>query len=120
MPAYYGTLMFGDIDADGRVDVCARGGDGVWCARNLGGTFTPMFLDSARFSDANNWRAGPQYYSTLRLADIDGDGKADLCGRGAEGIYCKRRSAPGLALLDPFSDVNGWAHAEYYTTIRLL
>ncbi|HEY0986557.1 MAG TPA: FG-GAP-like repeat-containing protein [Kofleriaceae bacterium] len=118
-PAYYGTFMFGDIDADGRVDVCARGGNGVWCARNLGGTFTAMFLDNASFSDANNWRTGPQYYSTLRLADIDGDGKADLCGRGAEGIYCKRRSAPGLALLDPFSDVNGWAHAEYYTTIHL-
>ncbi len=28
------------------------------------------------------------YYSSLRLADVNGDGKADVCGRGIEGVFC--------------------------------
>src|SRR5258708_25694656 len=28
------------------------------------------------------------YYGSIRLADINGDGLADLCGRGPNGIVC--------------------------------
>lgn len=51
------------------------------------------FLSARRYSsdvtDARSWNL-PQYYSTLSFADIDADGKSELCGRSSIG----RRASP--------------------------
>jgi hypothetical protein len=39
------------------------------------------------FSDHGGWKE-PKYYSMLQFADIDGDGKADVCGRGKDELAC--------------------------------
>lgn len=48
---------------------------GVWIAKNPG---PPL-------SDQEGWNQ-PQYYTTIQLADIDGNPGAELLGRGGAGI----------------------------------
>src|SRR5690606_5445203 len=78
-PNNYMTIRTGDIDGDGREDVCGRGDDGVTCY--LAPDFATTVAGPA-WSDAAGWDA-PRYWGTIRLQDLDGDGRADICGRGA-------------------------------------
>jgi len=122
-PQYYSTVRFADINGDGNVDVCGRGSNGIDCAVANGTSFSGYSLWQSGFSDANGWAGGVQYYSTIQFADIDGDGRADVCGRGSNGIDCalsNGTSFGGYSLWQSgFSDANGWAGgAQYYSTIR--
>ena len=125
-PQYYSTIQFGDLDGDGRSDVCGRGYAGLDCALSTGAGFGPLNVWQPRYSDAAGWNSGPQYYSTIQLADLDGDGKADVCGRGVDGILCALSAGAGgmfqATIWQPsFSDANSWgAGPQYYSTIRLV
>src|SRR5205085_10174512 len=66
----------------------------------------------------------PQYYTTIHLADIDGDGRAELVGRGSDGLHVyryeeKSRSWSELPRIVELSDANGWDEPKHYSTIRL-
>lgn len=89
-PQYGTTIMFADINGDGKADVCGRGAAGIYCALNAGnGTFaTPAQLVQTDFSDANFWNQSSGYYGSIRFADVNGDHRPDICGRGFAGIYC--------------------------------
>jgi hypothetical protein len=50
----------------GRADVCGRGSAGIYCAPSTGGSFNPLTLWIANFSDALGWSSQP-YYSTIRF-----------------------------------------------------
>src|SRR5262249_14725275 len=71
------------------------------------------------FSDGNGW-ASAQHYQTVRVVDVDGDGRADVCGRGNEGIYCQLSRSTGTqtSFLSPllwvsnFGDNYGWGDSE--------
>jgi hypothetical protein len=119
---YYSTVQFADLDGDGNEDVCGRGPAGMTCALSTGTGFGAATVWQSIFSDANGFGNGPQYYSTIKLADINGDGKADLCGRGIVGVYCALSTGTtfGAATLwnSTFTDVNGWTDAKYYSTIQ--
>jgi hypothetical protein len=86
-PQYGSTIMFADINRDGKADVCGRGRAGIWCELSTGTGFGPAFLAQHNFSDAEGWNQLVDYGS-LRFADVTGDGKRDICGRGSLGIYC--------------------------------
>jgi hypothetical protein len=121
-PEYYSTIQFNDLNADGLADVCGRGAAGIYCAFGSGYRFGSMSLWDANYSDANGWNARP-YYTTIRLTDVTGDRKADVCGRGAAGIYCTPSTGSSFNPLSlwiaNYSDANGWNRPEYYSTIRL-
>jgi hypothetical protein len=124
--AYYTTIEFPDINGDGKADVCGRGASGVICALSDGTTFVgsaPLPVWENNFSDSNGWASGAQFYGTIQFADIDGDGKADLCGRGGSGIYCGISDGATtfgtVSLWDAdFSDMNGWTKVDYYGSIQ--
>jgi len=135
-PAYYSTIQYADVDLDGRPDVCGRATDGVWCAFNSGTKFDRFARLDTDFSDANGWNR-PQYYSTIHLADINGDGRADLCGRGTGGMICGVYIAPhrgcqmgidchvfagtlGAPVIPFFSDANGWNNNDRYLNFWLV
>ena len=123
-PEYYSTIKFADVNGDGKADVCGRSSGGIYCALSTGTGFGPNSLWLTDFSDANGWNGGPRYYSTIQFADMNGDGKADVCGRGGGGIHCALSTGTSFGRSSlwqgDFSDANGWGDAQYYSTIRLI
>ncbi|MCB9594865.1 MAG: VCBS repeat domain-containing M23 family metallopeptidase [Sandaracinaceae bacterium] len=117
----FATIRMGDVDGDGLADVCARSDHGVVCARSNGAGFDEPTMWQAALSDDAGWNE-PRYYTTIRLADVDGDGREDLCARGPEGFDCW--SSDGAAFTTPiegprWSDEQGWGAARHYGTIRV-
>jgi len=130
-PQYYRTIQFVDINGDGKADVCARGVAGVYCAISYGTSFGPPILVGPTWSDAAGGNQA-SVYSTIQFADIDGDGKPDLCGRTPQGVRCAKNytatysGTPAFVLLGfttgTFSDASGWdnTHPERYRTIQFV
>lgn len=119
-PRFYGTLRMGDVDGDGKADVCARSSAGVHCWKSDGSGF-PTQIEGPAWSDANGW-GEPRFWSTLRLADVDGDGKADVCARHSARFGCHLSNGSGFGpeLAGPeLSDASGWGDAKYFGTIRM-
>ena len=116
---YYSTIQFGDINGDGKADVCARGAAGIGCSLSNGSGF-PTPVPGPEWSDANGWDQ-QRYYSTIQFADVNGDGKADLCGRAATGIVCALSDGDGFStniVGPPWSDDASWDQPQYNSTIQ--
>src|SRR5690606_37573985 len=78
-------LAHTDVDGDGRSDACACAADHIECHLASGHGFErelpgPSFAPEG-FDD-------PSRFSTLRMGDIDGDGRADACLRLHDGVRC--------------------------------
>src|SRR5262249_12084239 len=89
-------IRMGDINGDGASDVCARSSLGFECATSgVAGAqepspraaFRSVTLRQTSLRDAAGWSA-PAHRTSAELADVDGDGRADLCARASEGIVC--------------------------------
>ncbi len=120
---YWGTIQYPDVNGDGRADVCGRGGPGLLCALSTGASFAPLSLWTAGYGDAGGWAGLEAYWGTLRFADLNGDGRDDVCGRGGPGILCALSIGSSFAPLSVwtggFSDAGGWVASEaYWRTIR--
>jgi hypothetical protein len=118
-PSNAATLRMGDVDGDGRADLCARGDAGLFCWTS---ETTPLAtgVTGPAWSDAGSWNA-TRYFSTIRLLDLDGDGKDDVCARAAKGIVCHRSTGTsfGPEIAGPaWSDAAGFTSAKYYGTLR--
>jgi hypothetical protein len=119
--AYYGTIQYPDVDGDGRLDVCGRAPDYLWCLRSPGFAGHLHALPwSAELGDARGWEL-PEHALSLTFADLDGDGKDDLCGRRSDGVHCfvsNGRDAllPARALA-AFRDEDGFAIPSTMATI---
>ena len=116
---HHGTLRFGDVDGDGRSDVCARGAEGVDCG--LGGAegfevrwTGPRWSDASGFDSLSRW-------STLRLADVSGDGRDDLCARTPEGFRCALAGDAGFesTTTGPAMDEPAWDTPAVFSTLRM-
>jgi hypothetical protein len=120
-PDHYGTIRMGDVDGDGRADLCARAARGMLCWISEGEAGFPRRIDGPEWSDDAGW-SDVRCWSTIRLADVNGDGRADLCGRAAAGWRCHLSTGDGFgpALEGPgLSDDSGWRDHDNYSTIRL-
>ena len=73
-----------DINGDGRADIVGFGNDGVYLSLSTGTSFTPsaLVLNSFGFN-AGNWRVDQH---PRVLADVNGDGRADIVGFGDNGV----------------------------------
>src|SRR5262249_52889691 len=86
---YYSTVHFADVDGDGWVDVCGRASEGIECALNThGNTFAPRTIWLQGDFDNNSGWIDPPRGTTVQYADVNGDGRADVCGRSPDGIRC--------------------------------
>jgi LmbE family N-acetylglucosaminyl deacetylase len=122
---YGTTIQFGDINGDGIADVCGRSSAGIMCAISSGTGFINYHQWSLRadFSDAAGWGNAAAYYGSLHLADVNGDGLADLCGRGPNGIVVATCHGNGFdraltVMGRDFTDAAGWAADQYGSSIR--
>src|SRR5260370_2752207 len=128
-PQYGTTVQYADINGDGVADVCGGGSAGLRSglanAHGEADGFGPSWAWSSGFDDGTGWAANESYYKTVHLADVDGDGWADVCGRASEGIECAINSRWGwfggntLWLGGEFSDATGWLQPQYGTTVQL-
>lgn len=119
-PRYFSTIRLADVTGDGLDDLCARAAAGLRCWPSTGAGFGPV-ITSGAFADAAGF-ADPSRYPTLRFGDVDGDGRADACGRGEAGMECWLASEGGFSgpIAGPeWSDAKGWSKAPYWATIRL-
>jgi hypothetical protein len=117
---HYGTLRWGDIDGDTKADVCARGADGVRCWTGSYGGFSEAIVGPS-LTDDSGWD-GIDHWSTLRLADVTGDGRDDLCARAAAGYRCYPSTGNGFGdpiAMEDLSDALGWTRPRYYGSIRM-
>ncbi|MCQ8895617.1 FG-GAP-like repeat-containing protein [Limnobacter humi] len=74
----YSTISFLDLNQDGFADVCGRDTAGIVCWYGNGSGFDFNRIDGPALSDAAGWGA-ISAYSSIRFADINGDGIPDLC-----------------------------------------
>lgn len=119
---YYGTISYADVNGDGLLDLCGRGSSGIYCALNLGTRFGSSALwINYQYSDAAGWNTA-SHYSTIRFIDVNGDGKADVCGRGRGGIICAISTGASFVndhlWTTQYSDSAGWNSPKYYSTIQ--
>ncbi|MBX3635337.1 MAG: VCBS repeat-containing protein [Rubrivivax sp.] len=103
---YFNSIVYGDLNGDGRTDVCGRGTDGLYCgvsrmapannrnAQRFDGAFA---LAQAQFPDATGWGANWQSLSSMQVVDFDGDGKGDVCGLLNNDFFCARSLSTGTA-----------------------
>jgi hypothetical protein len=69
-----------------------------------GSRFEGTFLAQHNFSDAEGWNQ-LVYYGSLRFADVNGDGKSDICGRRALGSFCALAKIADLPGAPPIKQV---------------
>jgi hypothetical protein len=121
--SYWDTIKYADLNGDGMTDVCGRAGGGMYCSLSTGGAFTAPSYWTTAYSDATGWAGAQYYWDTIELPDLDGDGKADVCGRAGGGLYCALSTGssfgPSSYQTFGYSDATGWTGAQYYWgTIR--
>ena len=79
----------GDVNGDGRADIVGFGNDGVYVALGqANGSFAASQVGSANFgysAGAGGWTSDDAY--PRRLADVNGDNRADIIGFGEGGTY---------------------------------
>ncbi len=112
------TIRFVDLDGDKKDDICARSPEGIRCALSTGTGFGPEIVGPT-WTDANGWNK-PEYYRTIQYLDLNGDGRADICGRSPAGIVCEVFEGTGFGaeFAGPdWSDADGWSKPSYYATI---
>lgn len=113
------TVVFGDVNGDRRADVCGRGSLGYNCALNTGTTFGAFMLWSSEFSNSNGWGGAPRYYATIQLADPDGDGRQDVCGRSDAGVVCAVTGV-GTWRSPSFNDATSWGDPRYFPSVQFV
>jgi len=102
-----------DLTGDGRADIVGFGNAGVWVALNNGnGTFQAPQMVVANFGyNAGGWRVEnhPRF-----LADLTGDGRADIVGFGNAGVWVALNNgngtfqAPQMVVANYGYNLGGW------------
>ena len=100
-----------DVNGDGKADIVGFGNAGVYVSLATGGGHfaAPTFELAAFGPAAGGWSSQDLY--PRELADVNGDGKADIVGFGLNGVseYLGTDAPSGLYALDATdtSDVDG-------------
>lgn len=97
-PGEWGSIRTGDILGNGRDQVLAIDNSGLesWSYSNISNTWSK--LPGSIDLQAEPWLTHPEYYSTIRVGDVDGSGRDAVVARGPFGIrtwfYCSGGTSP--------------------------
>ena len=109
-----------DVNGDGRADIVGFGQAGVYVSLATGnGHFAAPTFELAAFAPgAGGWISDDLY--TRELADVNGDGKADIVGFGQAGVYVSLATgnghfaAPTFELAAFAPGAGGWSSDDLY------
>ena len=116
--------LLADINGDGRDDLIGFGGAGVFAALADGaGGFGAAYLASTSFGadpSAGGWTSQTAF--PRQVADINGDGRADLVGFGGGGVYVALGQTDGsfaapvfdVALMGQDAAAGSWTNNDKY------
>ena len=89
--------VLADVNGDDRADIVAFGEGGTYVALGqANGTFGAAMVASGEFgrsAPAGGWSSNDRYHR--ELADVNGDGRADIVGFGNDGVYVALGQANG-------------------------
>jgi hypothetical protein len=108
----------GDVNGDGKADIIGFGAGGVYVSYSTGSGFTtPSFLLASYGTGAGGWTNYDTY--PREIADVNGDGKADIIGFGAAGVYVSYSTgsgftAPVFLLANYGTGAGGWTNYNTY------
>lgn len=127
---HYATIKWGDAKGIGLNFVVGRHTNGIvtwYYAAETQTWYVPYFnygpWPDKDSSNNTNWTL-PQYYETIQMADIDGDGQVELLGRSATGLevwkFVKSDSKWEMMYGNGgiLGDAGGWNLPLYYQTIQ--
>jgi hypothetical protein len=132
-PSWYSTIRTAVLEAKlGQADILAREGDGIHVFRYDGkkhqwrelGAHASVRPFADTDASGTNWTK-PEHYLTIQLADLTGDGAAELVGRGHNGMQTWRwnpaaESWTQLCSAGVLADDNGFNQEPYYYSIQLV
>lgn len=113
-----------DVNGDNRADIVAFGEGGTYVALGqANGTFGAAFVATGQFghsTGAGGWTSDDRY--PRELADVNGDGRADIVGFGNDGVYVALANSNGTFGAAQVASVNfgynvgagGWTSDNIY------
>ena len=106
-----------DVNGDGMADIVGFGTPGAYVALATGGgTFGPISFMLAQFGEGGGWTNNNLY--PRRLADVNGDGMADIVGFGTAGAYVALATGGGafgpISLMLAEFGANNWTNNNLY------
>ena len=114
LPQYGTTIQLADVDGQPGKELIVRGVFGLLVYKFVKGTlhgssFTAgswqqlntsgPFADTSTFTNGKNWGSDVAYYSSIRLADIDGQLGAEAIGWGGDGLVVAKWNGAGWTTL---------------------
>jgi FG-GAP-like repeat/Stigma-specific protein, Stig1 len=123
-PVRYMSLQFPDVNGDRKADLCAHAPDNLLCLESDGHRFLPAEDWTDAFGIEATWALNPSYWGTLQFPDLDGDGRADVCSRMADGVRCGESDSRAFSAVrkwssgDLFSDDQKWTDLTLAQTIQ--
>ncbi len=110
----------GDVNGDGKADVVGFGNKGVYVSLSTGSAFGPATQWISNYGVlAGKWTAYDAY--PRGVADVNGDGKADVVGFGNKGVYVSLLTAAAFRLARCGSLISAWqqVNGQARTSIRV-
>jgi hypothetical protein len=115
-----------DVNGDGKADIVGFGNDGVFVALSTGSGFAyrqPWYTSSQSTFCVNGGWDVVKHPRTV--ADVNGDGKADIVGFGNDGVFVALSTGNGFSYRQPWYTSNqgtfcvdgGWDGAKHPRTV---
>lgn len=106
-----------DINGDGRPDVVGVGEDGVVVSLNRGSSFAPAQSWGQAMGSSSRTGGWSASRHPRTFIDVTGDGRPDLVGFGAKGVYVARNTGSSFAApalwVSSFGTAQGWTVASH-------
>jgi subtilisin family serine protease len=105
-----------DVNGDGKADIVGFGDDGVYVGLSTGSSFAASSKWISDFAyGPGAWRVGTH---VRRVADVSGDGKADIIGFGKNGVHVALSTGSsfvysGIWIADFTYDTTGWLESRH-------